>query len=287
MGADTSHRFMFQESDVRGCIVQLDSSYRSVVAGHNYPPAIQQLLGEFCVASLLLNATIKYEGRLILQVRSDGPVRLLMVEASHDRKIRGIVRLAEDGDLISEDLEVLFPGGTMAVTIEPEVGERYQSLVRLTGTSLAACIEHYFEQSEQLNTLMRLVSGPSRAAGMLVQQMPPQRVTDAVARERQWEHLAVVGRTIADAELDSLEVALILRRLYGEEDILLLPSEPVEFACSCSEQRMARALVSLGAEELASLFEETPTVTLDCEFCRAHYSFGQAQLIELGGQDGS
>ena len=140
MTINFSQRFIFDAADIRGDFVQLGSTFQEILAINQYPEAVAQQLGEFLVASVLLSSTIKFEGRLILQIKSEGQIPLLMVETTHDRKIRGIVRLREDVQDYSSSFRELFRDGSLAVTIEPDKGERYQSLVPLTGDNLAGCL---------------------------------------------------------------------------------------------------------------------------------------------------
>jgi molecular chaperone Hsp33 len=276
-----SQRFIFDEVDIRGDIVQLDSVYQEILSNHDYPGIVANLLGEFLVAGILLSSTIKFRGRLILQVKSQGLIPLLMVEATHDRKIRGIARLAEEVDINTDDFHQLLKGGSMAVTIEPEEGERYQSLVPLSGDSLAACLEHYFMQSEQLNTSLWLSVQDGKAAGLLLQQLPGQLVVDEEQRESQWQHVSILGNTIKPEELVSLEPQKLLWRLFSEDSIKLLPGDEVNFTCSCSQARMAKALFALDPDDLESIFEEETAIKVTCEFCQSTYEFSRELLAEL------
>ena len=205
MPADRAQRFLFDATDIRGECVHLKDAWSEVLAANPTVPGAHSLLGEFVAASLLLAATIKFEGRLILQVRSEGEVPLLMAEASHDKKVRAIVRVADGVERLSGDFATVFSGGTLAVTIENQQGERYQSLVALVGDSLAASLEGYFDQSEQLQTRISLAANDDVAAGMLLQQLPRQLVTDEKQREIQWEHITILGDSLSREELLTLD----------------------------------------------------------------------------------
>lgn len=280
MPNDLSTRFLFRNADVRGNLLSLDESYRQVIEPHGYPPEIANLLGEFLAASVLLSETIKFDGRLMLQARTDGPIRVVMAEANSDREVRGIVRL-DDEQPLEGDFPVLFYGGTLAVIMEPAKGESYQSLVPIQGESLSACLEHYFEQSEQLSTMIRLFADGGSAGGFLLQQLPVQIEQDRKARARTWEHLSILADTITDREMMSLDHPQMVKRLFVEETIEVFGGETVRFACSCSEERLANSLVSLGRDELDHLFEEECEITLTCEFCQSEYRFDESRLMEL------
>jgi molecular chaperone Hsp33 len=282
---DLSQRFLFEESDIRGDIVQVRDGYRAMVARHDYPPVVQRLLGEFAVAGLLLGSTIKFKGRLILQVRSQGQIPLLMVEVTHNNTFRGIARILEQVD--SENFAELFESGTLVVTVDPEVGERYQSLVPLSDGGLASCLMHYFEQSEQLQTWLMLTADDHGAAGFLLQQLPRQLEKSDADRDIRWEHTRNLGESLKIEELRTLSVEQILIRLYHDQPLRLMAQNVVAFACTCSEERMASALVSLGEAEIHDLFKDTKDVELTCEFCNQQYAFNRQAIYALAGNAGT
>ena len=277
---DSSCRFIFNGADVRGNLVRLGDSYHNMTRLHDYDPVARKLLGEFLVAALLLSDTIKFSGRLVLQATSQGPVRLVMAEATHDGKTRGIVRMEDDESPLAADASIdqLLADGVIAVTVEPDQGQRYQSIVPLSGHNLAACLENYFRQSEQLSTYVHLAVARDQAAGILVQQLPIQVQLDQQVRDDQWQTVRTLATTVTDTELleDSNEV--IVRHLFAEADVRILGENPVAFACSCSEERMAEALVSLGGAQLDELFSETEELELTCEYCAMRYLFSPDHL---------
>ena len=296
---DSSTRFVFVDADVRGNIVRLGDSFKQMTAPHDYPREVQELLGEFLAAALLLSDTIKFEGRLTLQANGQGNIRLLMAEATHEGAVRGIAQLEEaapanafkdknllqllsDGKLSGGTLTGgTLIGGTLTVTVEARGRERYQSIVPLLGETLAECLESYFQQSEQLNTFIRLSADSTQASGMLIQQLPVQMEQDLAQRADRWQSIRVLAGTITGAELMAEANSVLLQHLFVDENIQMFGETSVRFQCSCSEQRMAGALVSLGELELASLFEERQTLALTCEFCGAHYNIDNKKLMQL------
>jgi molecular chaperone Hsp33 len=270
---DLSQRFLFDDTDIRGDIVQIKTGYRDLVAKHDYPAEVQRLLGEFVVAGLLLGSTIKFEGRLILQVRSQGAIPLLMVEVTHEQTFRGIARLNEELSVSDQEFAELFATGSLVVTIDPDNGERYQSLVPMDGANLAECLMHYFAQSEQLATWLLLASDDHGAAGFLLQQLPKQLSQSDKQREADWQHARVMGESLKTEELRTLSVEQILNRLYHDQKVRLMNESEVAFRCTCSKARMASALISLGETELDQLFSDQDEVELTCEFCNNQYSF--------------
>ena len=171
---DRSLRFLFEQADIRGETVHLDDAYRDILAIHQYAPGVSRLLGEFLAASVLLSTTLKFEGKLILQARSEGEIPLLMVESNSALEIRAIARGAEQAT--SERFDRLLANGQLAITIDPEQGQRYQGIVPLVEDSLANSLDAYFRHSEQLGTRLWLAADGQRAAGLLLQQLPAELV---------------------------------------------------------------------------------------------------------------
>jgi molecular chaperone Hsp33 len=279
MSTDSSQRFIFENRDIRGQLVHLNGSFEEMLTIHAYPEAVAQLLGEFLAASVLLSSTLKFEGRLILQVRSKGEVSLIMAETTHDGQVRAIARV--ESEVNSGDFGVLLKDATLVVSVEPKNGERYQSLVPLLGANLGECLGHYFDQSEQLSTFIKLATNEDVAAGVLIQQLPRQLVEDPALREDQWQHAVILAKTLKKEELLDLDNEQLLRRLYVEDEIKLLEAKSLVFKCSCNYERTARALMMVEADELDEMFTETPTLEMLCEFCQKKYHFTRESLGEV------
>lgn len=268
---DLTRKFVFDRADVRGELVKLGDSYRDILDIHQYAPGVAQLLGEFLAAVTLLSTTIKFEGRLILQAQSEGEIPLLMAECTSKQEIRGIARGAEHAT--STEFATLLASGRLALTIEPDQGQRYQGIVALEDSGLAASLEGYFLNSEQLPTRLWLASDARNASGLLLQQLPSQLVTDTAQREEDWVHACTLADTLSAEELLELSQESLLHRLFHEDPLQVFSASTVRFNCSCSRERCAGALVSLGETELTKLFEEQPSVSMDCEFCNQQYLF--------------
>jgi len=286
---DFSQRFIFDDSDTRGELVALERSYAEVLAKHPYPEPVAQLLGELMAAAALLVGTLKFDGLLILQARSSGAVPLLMVECSSERELRGIARYDESLITPGAGLQDLMPDGSLALTIDPRQGKRYQGIVALDGVDLAASLSSYFVMSEQLGTRFWLKADGKRARGLLLQQLPVARLPDQDERAASWEHLLTLADTLSAEEMLSLDNETILHRLYHQEVVRLFEVQPLQFRCSCSRERSANALVSLGLENALQLVEEhNGSVEIDCQFCNQRYLFDAADIAQLfagGGVD--
>lgn len=279
LSSDRAMRFIFEQTDVRGETVHLDKSFGEIVTIHQYAPSVSLLLGEFLAAAVLLSTTLKFDGKLILQVRSEGQIPLLMVECTSNREIRAIARGAEQAT--SDNFEFLLAEGQLAVTIDPDNGERYQGIVPLLGGSLATSLDSYFAQSEQLQTRVWLAADEHRAAGMLLQQLPTQVVTSEEDRQAQWEHACTLAQTLTEEELLELKAEEILHRLYHEEPLRVFPAAQVVFSCSCSSERTLSALASLGRVEIMDILDEQGSIAMDCEFCNQQYVYCQEDLQPL------
>lgn len=273
---DNLQRFVFEDTPIRGEIVRLDATYRAVLDRKDYPPRVREVLGEMMAAAALLASTLKFEGKLIMQIQGDGPVKLLMAECSESGAMRALAHW--EGEVQPAPLDALAGSGRFAITIDPRnAGERYQGIVSLEGGSIAAALEHYFAQSEQLDTRLWLAADRQQAAGMLLQKLPDSQLEDADA----WNRAVHLGSTLTRFELLSLPVRDILRRLYHEEDIRLFARQPVSFRCSCSRERVEAVLQMLGREEIESILAERGNVEVDCEFCGAHYEFDRIDAAQL------
>lgn len=293
MACDQLQRFIFDGTAVRGEVVQLQQTYQEVLRNQDYPEVIQQVLGRMLAACALLTATVKLDGTLSMEVRGDGPTRLLMAESNpgtHQRaqQLRGIARFDAQAlaELEETRLEDLVGQGRLIITMDPRVGKRYQGIVALEEPTIAGCIETYFAQSEQLPTRLWLAADNQAAAGMLLQQLPKEagqaiQEDDTPTDEDAWNRISHLAATLTATELTSLSTRQILHRLFHEEQLRLFDPAPVIFACTCSRERFANALHQLGAEELRSILREQGEVETQCHFCNTEYVFTAADIEAL------
>jgi molecular chaperone Hsp33 len=289
---DTVQRFYFDDTDLRGEIISLAKTVQDAMAHHHPNPTCQALLGEFFAAAGLIAGILKFEGLLTLQVRGDGPISLIMAEASHERSLRGIIRTQEhtcDEDLENKTLHELVGDAVLSITIDPTEGQRYQGIVSLQGTSLADCLSEYFAQSEQLPTRIWLAANHQAAAGLLIQALPPtgERKHNTEMRAEEFNGALQLANTISAEELLNLSHADILYRLFNAYALRLMPAIPTQFQCSCSKQRSASALMSLGLKDAYELLAEQQEINIDCQFCGQHYCFNQHDVDAIFHISGS
>lgn len=274
---DTLRRFLFEHLPVQGRHVHLDASWLAMQQHRDYPVPVRNLLGEALAAVALLAATLKFEGSLTLQIRGGGPVFLLVVHCTSGFHLRGLAHWhGEVAD--NADFRQLVGDGQLALTIEQthEV-ERYQSIVPLQGNNLAASLEGYFADSEQLLTRLWLHAERESAAGFLLQMMPRRESEAAEA----WQHVTVLADTLKSGELSALPAHAVLHRLYHQDDVRLFGAAPVSFRCQCSRARIEVTLRGLGEEEVRGILREQDKVHVDCEFCGRGYDFDQVDVEAL------
>jgi molecular chaperone Hsp33 len=276
--SDSLHRFLFERPGVRGELVYLDAAWRAVLARHPYPEPVQRPLGEALAAVLLLTATLKFEGSLILQAQGQGPVRTLVAQATHSRTIRGLARWDGDLELDAEQpsLTDLFGEGHLVLTIESKGNDPYQGIVPLQGNSLGAAIEAYFGASEQLPTRFWLAVSPQRAVGLMLQRLP-----GPVADDDGWNRTTLLADTVGEHELLTLPAPELLRRLFHEEDLRLFEPDPVAFRCGCSRTRIGDTLRAMGRQEVDDIILEQGAIEVTCEFCNRDYRFDPVDAHEL------
>lgn len=284
--SDQVQRFLFDQTAVRGELVHLDDCVQEVLKRHNYPEAIAEQLGQLLAAAALLTATVKLDGTLSMEVRSPGPVSLMMAEcntgAQGGDQLRAIARFADSPQ--GKSLQELTQGGQLVITLDPKQGKRYQGIVSLDRENLALCLEDYFANSEQLPTRIWLAADSHQAAGLLLQQLPD----DASNQDPDaWNRLTHLASTLQQDELLELEPLTLLHRLYHEETLRVFPPQALKFGCTCSRQRTSEAMASLGEAELQAILKEQGKIETQCHFCNTVYTFKQEDLPEVLGQPGA
>jgi molecular chaperone Hsp33 len=295
---DCLHRFLFEQYPIRGHLVHLDAAWRALIEHRDYPPAIRDALGEAVVASLLLAATIKFEGVLSLQLQGDGPMHLMLAQCTSGLGVRGLARYREGGsgaggEIRGGGIPDLIGAGNLTVTLETDDGaQRYQGVVPIAGERLAESLQVYFENSEQLPTRLWLHADASGLSGMLIQRLPAAEAgaahagaaaaeAAAEAVDDAWRRVQLIGETLTADELRTLSDAQILHRLFHEDDVRLFESAPVFFRCRCSRERVAGMLQGLGETETRSILEERGEVEVRCDFCNRAYVFDAVDVAQL------
>ena len=250
--------------------MRLDSTWRSVIERHDYPPVLRDLMGELCAAAVLLAATLKLKGSMVLQIHGKGAVKLLVVECSGDLELRATAKW--EGELAQGTLQDLVgDDGRFVITLDPKDGNQaYQGIVALEGESIAEILQNYMTRSEQLETRLWLAADGKSAAGMLLQKLPEQGES---ADDDAWGRATQIADTLKPEELLNISAGELVHLLYHEEDIRLFDAQDVVFRCTCSRENVGRMLRMLGREEVESILVERGDIEVHCEFCNQRYVF--------------
>jgi molecular chaperone Hsp33 len=273
---DAVRRYLFDLApDVRLMTVHLGKTKNDMLDHQTMPMAVKTLCEELVAAACLLSHMLKFDGEMILQIKGSGPITMMVAECSSEGRIRSTAQWSDIGD--ASTFGDLVGAGYLAVTVDPRQGERYQGIVPLESGSISGCLNHYFENSEQLDTQLWLASNQSTVGGLLIQRIPEEG-GQSFQEYSNWETLSTLANTITDHELASDAGPLLIYKLFHELDPRSFDPWTIEFGCSCSKERSARALRALGETELKQLFAEQPTLTLDCHFCGQVYQYDQADL---------
>jgi molecular chaperone Hsp33 len=305
-------KFLFEGLPVRGMLVRLTDSWREVLrrreAAGGYPQPVRELLGEMTAAAVLMQANLKFNGVLVLQVHGDGPVKLAVAEASSDLSFRATAKIHGEVPLDAhlEALVNVHGRGRCAITLDPRdrlPGQQpYQGVVPLSTGShgdrrepmqrVEQVLEHYMLQSEQLDTRLVLAADDTLAAGLLIQRLPVEgegnleggtarRNEDKIGLSEAFNRIATLAATLTRQELLALPAERILHRLFWEETLRVFQPLSPRFACRCSRERVRGMLSGLGREEVEGIVAERGEVEIGCDFCGAMYRFDAVDVGEL------
>ena len=284
---DYSARFVIDTLPVHGRLVRLGECLSEILGAHDYPAPIANLLGEACVLAVLVGSSLKFDGRLILQAQGDGPVRYVVADYDTKGGLRGFCRYDKDAlNTLMSDSKIRFEGpgaedligaGTFMMTLDREDGgDRYQGITPIEGKSLSLCAEHYFAQSEQVPTRIRLCVSEQpafngkiswHAGGMMIQAIA-EDATRGETRDA-FTHISALFSTLGEDELTdfSLSSETLLYRLFHEDGVRISPSKDVYKLCRCSQNRVESLVKSFSQPEQVEMVENDGKVHITCEFC--------------------
>ena len=308
------HKFLFDGMPVRGVIVRLTDAWTEILrrrasnsTSGAYAPELRDMLGEMTAAAALMQANIKFDGALVLQIFGDGPVKLAVVEVQSDLALRATATVqpqVEPGSTLSQMVNAKNQG-RCAITLDPKTkfpGQQpYQGVVPLFDDhghpieKLSAVLEHYMLQSEQLDTTLVLAADDKVAAGLLIQRLPmagagnlagsmvSKENEDQIGQNESYNRIAILASSLKREELLTLDVDTILRRLFWEESITRFEPGELEprFACNCSRERVAKMITGLGREEAEDIIAERGDIEVGCEFCGLQYRFDPIDAAQL------
>jgi molecular chaperone Hsp33 len=310
-GDDCVRPFAVEALDVRGRVIQMGPALDTILARHDYPPAVSRLLAEAIVLTVLLGSSLKFEGKFTLQAETDGPVSLMVVDYRTTGDIRAYARFDAEKVATGEALATpdLLGRGVLAMTVDQgSHANRYQGVVPLEGDSLEEVAHAYFRQSEQIPTRVRLAVAEMqvrdsgrirhlwRAGGLVVQFLPsaPERsrlpdlpggdvpgglADEDFGEDDSWTEAQSLAATAGDDELTdpALPVESLLYRLYHERGVRVFAPTAVRDKCSCSREKVVGVLATFSAEEIAES-TENGSISVTCEFCGKKYGFDPAEF---------
>jgi molecular chaperone Hsp33 len=287
---DTLQKFMFENSPVRGELIEISEAWQQIQSRRSYPSVVSTILGEMMAAAALLSANLKFDGTIIMQIHGDGPVQLLVAECDATLRLRATAKLREDA-VISEQagLQELVNAngeGRFAITLDPadkKPGQQaYQGIVALEGESVATVIENYMMRSEQLDTRLWLAADEKVARGLLLQKLPDDGgKTAPLADADVWNRTVTLASTLNQQELLGTDIMTLLQRLYWEETVRVFdPRHPI-FHCGCSREKVGNMLKMLGREEIDSALADLGKLDINCDFCGQDYLFDPVDCMQL------
>jgi molecular chaperone Hsp33 len=291
--ADQVQPFLIESSGIRGRLLRLEGVCDSILARHDYPAPVARLLAEMLALCGGLASLIKYEGVFTLQASGDGPLRMMVVDVTSEGAMRGYAgfdrarmeTLMAAGEA-QPSVPQLFGQGHLAFTVDQgSYSERYQGIVALTGDTLADCLQHYFMQSEQLQSGIVLAAGRRGAhwvSAALVLQRLPEEAVHAIEDEDDWRRAMVLQASCSEDELldDSLGFHNLLYRLFHEEGVRVFEPRPLKEGCRCSRAKLENVLKSMPRAEIEDL-KSDGAVEVTCEFCTRLYRFDDDDLDRI------
>jgi len=305
------HKFLFDGLPVRGMLVQLTDVWQEVlkrraanVETGAYPEPVRHLLGEMTAAAVLMQANIKFNGALVMQIFGDGPLKLAVVEVQPDLSLRATAKVVGDIGAVSSLPEMVNQNneGRCAITLDPKdklPGQQpYQGVVPLFGDQreklmqFNQVLEHYMLQSEQLDTTLVLAADDKTAAGLLIQRLPVMgegnlsaRSTaadeDEIGRSEDYNRIAILAASLKREELLTLDADTILRRLFWEEPVVRFEPQTPRFACSCNRERVSQMIRSFGVAEAESILAERGEIEVGCDFCGQQYRYDPVDAAQI------
>lgn len=279
---DSLKRFIFNEYDLRGEIVQLNNSFSEMIKDHNYPKCIQQLLGELQVSICLITEITKFSGSIMLQIRGGlgSKLHYAIVNSNHRQETRGVASYDGEFDDNTPFLDIVGKNACMTLTIIPDEGSQYQGIIDVSKPTLSECIEEYFIQSMQINTKIWLYSSVENklVAGIMIQNLP---TNDQNKQLEDMNHVSVLTDSLTDAEIFSLDSQDVIYRLFNQESVNVFPNTKILFKCVCSKEHFKTMLTHLNPDELASILNQDGKITCECHCCGKSYTFYEDDIIEI------
>lgn len=270
-------RFLFEDLDIRGAIIHLDSVWEQLLSRRNYPPRIVELLGQMTATTLLLADNLKQAGRLTIQLRGDGPVSLLVIDCSESLNVRCMAQVDETIGNAAPLVDLLGHGQLLLSLDMDSMKEPYQSVVPLSGDTIAEVFEHYLAQSEQLASRFFLAATPQGVGGLFLQKMPSTDQKDPDG----WSRTEALAATVRPDELLTLDSTAVLRRLFHEENIRLFDAQVVTHHSPMDWEKVRNMLRTLGREDIYGALTENGEIVIRDDLANHEYRFDKTAIDAL------
>lgn len=277
--SDMVTRFLLEDLDIRGSVVQLDKVWDLIQAHRNYPDAVRELLGQMCAVTALIAANLKQNGRLTFQLSGHGGgVSMLVIDCSESLNLRGYAKYGEiSAQATPKDL---FGDGHLLMSLDMEGAHQpYQSHVPLEGDSIGEIFAHYLAQSEQQPAILILAADDQRASGLFLQKLPDADTRDADG----WNRVAMLANTLKPVELQHLGATELLGRIFAEENVRVFEPRPVQHDFPPDWDKIRQMLVSIGETEVRKLLAEHGEIVVTDDLSNHDYRFSQEEALALFG----
>lgn len=277
---DTLHRFIFEDTDIRGNYVKLNHTIEEATQHQALPQNIQIALGELMVASSLLASTLKLDGSLTLQIQTNGSLKLLIAECNENLGIRGTVKWNGPIESIAP-IDLIKEGHFIITLIQKNAKTPYQGIVPMEGNSISELLENYMLRSEQIQTKLWIHSQENIFHGLLIQKLPFNSSAEALDHDAMisaWEDIVMSADKSFKTIHPELEASKILQTIFSSETIRLFDPSYPNFACSCSKKSVENMLRLIGKKECESIIEEQSSITIHCDFCNECYKYSEDEV---------
>lgn len=292
IAADTVTPFLIDHADVRGRVVRLGPLADTVLGRYDYPESVARLLGELLLVAAMLGSNLKQQGIFTIQIRGEGLIKLLVVDAAYGGQLRGFAEVTDENRAAIEALgenptprQLFGENAYFAITLDPGAGmQRYQGVVGLEGDTITQALVHYFTNSQQVDVLFKLAVARSDknwiAGGFMIERLPPEGGAIASGEaEDGWRYASAIAETLKPAELTDamLDAPALLYRLYHEEGVWVEDALPLSTGCRCSRTRIEELLLSMPATDRAEMIVDG-VASVHCQFCNTTEKFTPAEL---------
>lgn len=276
---DSIQRFIFNDYDIRGAVVQLHQSCKDLLDNHNYPDGIKNLLAQMQVAICLITSTLKLNGNIMLQIRGQGKLHYAYVNSNNLNETRGLASFENDINCSSLK-ELIGPDAIMSVTVIPNDGQQYQGIIALEKDSIAECLEDYYKQSMQIDTKISLFTdvNKEKAGGLLLQMLPSD---NKKKQKDDFEHCLTLAETLTQEEVLNLDTQDIIYRLFNQDSVNIFPNTKIIFKCLCSREHFHNMLSHLNANEISEMIQAQDTTEVECHCCGKKYKFNQEEMLDI------